>query len=309
MSLITQAKEILAQRKQQAELDAYINYQKALGIAEFKVCRQKIDTLLPKLAKAEACGEKDAETECGYKAALAESEKILKSAGMEEKDFTPKRFCAKCNDSGYINGEMCLCLKQIVNEIISDQYGIDFDTLCRHTDGKVYRNPDFERQLKDKYEMLKKYIGHFPQTKYSNHIFWGSAGTGKTYLACYVAKSIMQKGSSVIFVSAFKLNDIFSKYHFDYNGEYDDYIENLYDCDLLVIDDLGTENIIKNVTCEYFLSLISERITNNKHTLITTNLGAEHLRARYDDRFYSRLTDKNKTYTIFFDGADLRQVK
>lgn len=119
----------------------------------------------------------------------------------------------------------------------------------------------------------------------------------------------MQKGGSVIFVTAFKLNKIFLNYHLDFSGGYSDYIENLYDCDLLVIDDLGTENIYKNVTCEYFLSLISERITNNRHTLITTNLGAEHLRARYDDRFYSRLLDKNKTYTICFDGEDLRQIK
>ncbi|MDD4003354.1 MAG: ATP-binding protein [Clostridia bacterium] len=307
MSLMQSAKEILLKRRQQAQQNAYFTYQKAMSNAEIKACQQEIDTLLPEISKSEASGKADEQLNKKYSAALNSKKALMQKYDIDEKDFTPKYFCKKCNDSGYINGKVCACLKQIINTIITEQYGIN--SLTNYTDKKVNSNNDYKKLLEGKYAIMNKYCAHFPDTKYCTHIFWGTTGTGKTYLSCFVAKNIMKKGFSVIFVSAFKLNKIFLEYHLDFNGQYGDYIETLYDCDLLIIDDLGTENCYKNVTNEYFLSLISERLQGSKHTIITTNLGAEHLRQKYDDRFYSRLTDKNKTYIINFCGTDLRQVK
>lgn len=196
MSLLAQAKEILAQRRQEAELQAYSNFQKALKIAEYQACRQKIDSLLPKLAKAEACGEKDIEAEREYRAALAEAQKVLKSAGISENDFTPQRVCPKCGDSGYISGEMCVCLKQIVNEIISSGYGIDFDTLCRYTDEKVYADANLGRYLSDKYEMMKKYAAHFPDTKYINHVFRGCPAREKLTSPATSPKTLCKRAAA-----------------------------------------------------------------------------------------------------------------
>ena len=83
----------------------------------------------------------------------------------------------------------------------------------------------------------------------------------------------------------------------------------LTDCDLLVIDDLGTEQIYKNVTLEYLLSTISERILAQKHTIITTNLTPEELLDRYGDRLYSRLMDKRIGRAIKFPDTDFRLIK
>lgn len=307
MSLMQSAKEILLKRRQQAQQNAFSAYQKAMSNAELKTCQQEIDRLLPEIAKSEALGKADEKLNKKYSDAINLKKELLQKYNIDEKDFTPKYFCRRCNDSGYINGEVCACLKQIINTIITEQYGLN--SLTGFTDKKVNSSPEYKQLLEDKYAIMNKYCEHFPDTKYCTHIFWGETGTGKTYLSCFIAKNIMKKGHSVIFVSAFKLNKIFLEYHLDFNGQYADYIETLYDCDLLIIDDLGTENCYKNVTNEYLLSLISERLQGCKHTLITTNLGAEHLRQKYDERFYSRLTDKNKTYILNFCGKDLRQVK
>jgi DNA replication protein DnaC len=118
----------------------------------------------------------------------------------------------------------------------------------------------------------------------------------------------MERGYTVIFLTAFKLNEIFLRYHLDHRDGGRDYLENIYGCDLLVIDDLGTENIFKNVTVEYLLSLISERMFSGAHTLITTNLDGVQLMSRYGERLYSRLTDKRKTYIFQFTGKNLRRI-
>ena len=85
--------------------------------------------------------------------------------------------------------------------------------------------------------------------------------------------------------------------------------EVLSNSDLLIIDDLGTENLFKNVTVEYLLSLISSRLERNKHFIITTNLTAKELLDRYNERFLSRLSDKTKTLFLPFNTEDVRRRK
>lgn len=309
MNLLQQAKQIVFMRRQAAQIKAMQCYQNALNIAQVKSCIQKVDSLLPEIAKSEALNIKDEKLKKEYEQAVKEKEYVLKKYNIDEKDFLPHYQCRICNDTGYNNGEICLCVKQIAFGLITEKYGIDMETLNGFTDNNVQNNEKYKKCLEDKYCIMKKYCCAFPDTKYITHIMSGASGTGKTYLSCFVAKNILQRGFNVIFASAFKLNKMFLNYHTDFNGEYADYIDNLYECDLLIVDDLGTENTYKNVTCEYFLSLISERLSNNKHTIFTTNLGRGDIRERYGERLYSRLFDKNKTFLLHFDGDDLRQLK
>lgn len=309
MSLLKQAEYIILKRKQSAESKALFNYKKALNFPEIKAAERNYSVLLPKLCRCEAFNIEDENLKKQYLIALKQRKEALEKYKISDNDLIPQYYCPKCKDTGYKDGVACICLKQTVNNIITDEYGINTQTFNSFEDNGLDENPVYKQQLADKYEKMLSYCNSFPSTKYSTHIFTGLSGTGKTYLASCVAKKIMERGYSVIFITAFKINEIFLKYHLDFRGEGSAYLDNLYTCNMLVIDDLGTENTFKNVTNEYLLSLLSERFANNRHTLVTTNLDGEQIRQKYDDRLHSRLLDKKRTYIFPFAGDDLRQIK
>ena len=137
----------------------------------------------------------------------------------------------------------------------------------------------------------------------------GKTGTGKTFLASCVADALVKKDKSVMFVSAFDLNVRLLKHHTSFDNERLSHIEPLIDCDMLVIDDLGSESIYKNVTVELFYHVINERYNRGKSTLITTNLTLDEMTSRYGERTCSRLFDKRLCFAREFDFADNRKIK
>ena len=102
------------------------------------------------------------------------------------------------------------------------------------------------------------------------------------------------------------MNNLFLKYHCAPLEEKDNVLEKILECDLLLIDDLGTENILKNVTNEYLYLIINQRLETNKNTIITTNLNADDLKNLYDERIVSRLANKQTCITAVLPGSDLR---
>jgi DNA replication protein DnaC len=309
MSLLTQAEEIINRRRFQAENTAQGYYDNALKNPEIAQAENAYRRLLPKISKCEALGIKDEKLFKEF-AIISEARKeTFSKHGVFEALFLPDYKCKKCGDTGYRKGIACVCLKQEINNIIISEYGTNLSDFKSFEDTDLESNPVFKDSLADKYEKIQKYCCNFPDTKYKTHIFTGFSGTGKTYLASCAAKKVMERGYTVIFLTAFRLNEIFLKYHTDFKGEGASCMDNLYTCDFLVIDDLGTENTFKNVTAEYLLSLFSERFSSGRHTLITTNLDGEQIRLKYDDRIYSRLMDKYRTYIFRFEGKDLRQIK
>ena len=122
-----------------------------------------------------------------------------------------------------------------------------------------------------------------------------------------VSNVMMKKGYTVLFLNSCELNELFLKYHLADIALKGDIIYPVYQCDLLVIDDLGMENIYKNVTVPYLYSLIINR--RQKHTIITTNLSHSQIAERYDFRISSRLMDKNLTINVPVLGEDLRLKK
>lgn len=210
--------------------------------------------------------------------------------------------CNICNDTGIYNGERCKCFNRYLTEIILQSLeipktkGIPFSN--------VIPNPNLNKQFK----IMKNYADNFPNTKINNLVLCGSVGTGKTMLAKCVFKSLENTDSIAIFLTATDLNNIFLKVH---TSQIDRTLtfDILSNCDLLIIDDLGTENTFKNVTIEYLLSLLSYRIDNNKHFIITTNLTSKELYERYNERLFSRLSDKTKTLFLPFNSEDMRRRK
>ena len=96
------------------------------------------------------------------------------------------------------------------------------------------------------------------------------------------------------------------KYHTSFSSDRNLYLDIVNTCDFLVIDDLGAEPVLQNVTNEYLLGIITERLRQGKHTVVTTNLTPEEIQEKYNDRIFSRLTEKKFSRAVEFPEDNLR---
>lgn len=165
----------------------------------------------------------------------------------------------------------------------------------------IFKDTKIKTEYKKLYETLDKYVAAFPTPK--NLCLVGAAGTGKTHAAQIVGSKLLNRGFSVLYITAFSLVGRFKDYIFNFER---DALDFLFTCDLLVIDDLGTEPKIKNVSDEYLLNVINERMANNMPFIITTNLSPEDILARYDERLTSRILSKQTSVVIKMKSKDLR---
>lgn len=165
----------------------------------------------------------------------------------------------------------------------------------------VFKDAKTKTEYKKIYDKLNKYVSAFPHPM--NHILSGAAGTGKTHAAQIVGAKLLSRGFSVFYTTAFSLVQRFKDYIFNFER---DALDFLFTCDLLIIDDLGTEPKIKNISDEYLLNVINERMANNMPFIITTNLSPEDILARYDERLTSRILSKQTSVVIEMKSKDLR---
>lgn len=212
---------------------------------------------------------------------------------------TPFR-CKFCKDTGITENKPCSCVISLVTPSYSP------DCSFENSDISIFDDNDRPR-VEKVYSVMKDFCKSFPQTKAKNIILLGRAGTGKTYLAACISNELLMAGFSVVFVSAFGFVNQMLKYHTAPVEEKLSYIMPMIDCDLLVIDDLGTENILRNVTIEYLYNVLNERIRLKKHNIITTNLDQEGLANRYGERIFSRLCDKRSSSWIVLAEKDVRK--
>ena len=222
---------------------------------------------------------------------------LLGKLKVDESRLTPQFSCAKCADTGYVNNVMCDCLKQEMRKL-----------LVKDADIK-YPNFTFAQSTeKDKHNkaIYKKAQSLCQKGCTTNMLLTGATGTGKTYLLFACANECLANDKSVLFVTAYSLSETFLECYLAPLQTKQLVMENLLDVDVLFIDDLGTEKIYNNVTAEYLFSIVNERIARGKQTFISTNLTLEDIRARYDERIFSRLVDKNITFAQQLVGEDKR---
>lgn len=239
----------------------------------------------------------------------AMKEELLLGAGFPADYLSPVYDCPDCQDTGYVDGRKCHCFKQAIIDLLYEQSGIhdmlkeeNFDTLSY----SFHQGEDLAI-FKKNVNTCKKFVKSF-STDYDNLFFYGTVGTGKSFLSGCIARELIEEGYSVIYFSAAGLFETLSRSMFDYKNsdEFHSLHEELYGCDLLIIDDLGTE-CINNVTASQFFSLLNERHLNKKATIISTNLFLEDIQNRYSERIFSRIIDN---YTICkFTGLDIRRLK
>lgn len=246
---------------------------------------------------------------------------FLKSIGVEEKDLAPKFECNRCNDTGYINDDVrCSCFTQQIVNITYKQNNMlklkdeNFNTFdIAYFSNKV----DKEKYQSDKsplenIEEIKKvsqaFCENIKDPKQKNLLFVGKAGTGKTFMSSAIANEAVNKGITVLYQTAPLLMDMLLEAKFaSLKDEIkkEQYLK-VFDVDLLIIDDLGTENL-NNVKFTELFNIINTRLLKDKKTIISTNLTLAELAQEYDDRVMSRLIG-NYTICRFF-GDDIRLKK
>lgn len=214
--------------------------------------------------------------------------------------------CPDCHDTGYVGSEKCHCLRRRETAVLYDQSNLemlaadaDFSSLSE----SYYTGEDLEH-FRQARRTCERFVDEFDRV-FRNLYLYGTVGTGKTMLSVCAARALIEKGKSVLYFSAASLFDRLADCTFG-SGTRDalrDFTGDLYNCDLLIIDDLGTEFTNAFVASQLF-SCISERELNRHPTIISTNLSLKEMQARYSDRVFSRITS---TYEICkLTGRDIR---
>ncbi len=234
---------------------------------------------------------------------------LLEDAGLPADYLEPVYECPDCKDTGYIDGQKCHCFKDAMITLLYEQSNIremlqteNFNSLSY----EYYEGEDLAR-FKNAVNTCRNFVKNF-NSDYHNLFFYGTVGTGKSFLSGCVAKELIESGHSVIYFSSASLFDFLSKNSFDYKNreELREAFTDLYQCDLLIIDDLGTELTNQFVTSQLF-ALLNERHMGKKATVISTNLSLEELRNRYSERIFSRITSNYEICKL--SGQDIRMYK
>lgn len=263
-------------------------------------------------------GNKEALDELRSQIAAYRSEKtaLLTKHGLPANYFDAVYTCPDCRDTGFINGKRCHCFEQAAINLVYTQSNLkeilereNFNTFSFDYYSDEDKNPatglSSLATAKDAVAKCHEFISSFDQT-FSNLYFYGDTGIGKTFLSNCVAKELMDQGHSVIYFTAFQLFDILSKGVFKKDADAIAAHQNIFDCDLLIIDDLGTELTNSFTTSQLFLCL-NERILRKKSTIISTNLGMNQLADIYSERVLSRISSNYTLIKLF--GADIRILK
>ena len=286
------------------------------AVPEYRRLEESISTLSVASARRVLEGDESALSRLHRELAEVKERqrRLLLEHGFPADYLEPVYRCPDCQDTGYIvseNGlrEKCHCFRQQEISILYAQSHIQ-DVIEREnfsTLSYTYYQDDDLRRFEAAVDISRKFIEDFRE-KYQNLFFYGTVGTGKSFLSGCIAGELLKNGNSVIYFSAAGLFDTLARYTFDgrLKDSLHDLCEDLYSCDLLIIDDLGTEITNSFVTSELF-SCLNERHLRRRSTLISTNISLEELRDRYSDRIFSRITSG---FTLCkLTGPDIRILK
>ena len=242
---------------------------------------------------------------------------LLKNNGLPGDYLQPVYQCSICHDTGFVGESVkkrCTCLNKEyfsqmgkligLNERIPQTFeAFREDVFSQEiVPGANVSQRTFMCFLRDK---CKKYAETFPDTTTPDMLFMGTSGLGKTFLMQAIAHRVLERGFTALCVSAFKVVEMTRQSYFNNNAEES---ASLFEVDLLLIDDLGTEPLMDNITIEQLYHVINERQNAGKHTILSTNLNSVQFQDRYTERISSRLlSSAGQCELIAFIGADIRR--
>jgi DNA replication protein DnaC len=224
--------------------------------------------------------------------------------------------CPICRDTGYVNNEKCICFKKAISEQLYTQSNIrellktaSFDAFSLdYYSGDIINESTgltARQTAETAYTRAKNFVANFDKA-FENLFLYGETGVGKTFLSYCIARELLDTTHSVIYYSASDLFDAFAKNTFSNSDESQGENDYILNCDLLIIDDLGTELTNSFVSSQFFLC-VNERILRKKSTIISTNLTLGNFMDTYSERVFSRVSSN---YTMIkLIGRDIRIQK
>lgn len=235
---------------------------------------------------------------------------ILVSAGYPA-DYTEIKYeCDKCGDTGVVDFRMCACMKEkLIMAALesSGMYSLIKSQTFENFDLSFYSGEALPR-MKMIFDITKSYAESFDPASSGSIIMMGGTGLGKTHLSSAMGGVIIKKGNDVYYTGAVDMIADFENERFGYDRGNDKSaaLDKYFSCDLLIIDDLGTE-LINQFSTSCLYNLLNSRLVRKKATIINTNFTRDDLRKKYQDRITSRIFGE---YTILpFMGTDIREKK
>lgn len=293
------------------------------------IAKIKKSLLSGKITPEEPISLQAPESSASNKSSLSEYEqkkrKLLTEAGFPEDYLEPRYLCPHCKDTGYIDDKMCKCFKAAAINLLYADSGLrcaldseNFDTFSYEyyaddiTDPMTGLTP--YQNIQNAVATAKNFIRHFdtPDSGCHNLIICGNTGVGKTFLTNCIARELIQSNHGVVYLSANELLSVLEDYKFKRNTASADVeainerYAAIHDCDLLIIDDLGTE-MTNNFSVTQLFNLLNSRQLQRRPTIISTNLSMQHIKETYSERIFSRIASSYDYIRLF--GEDIRLKK
>lgn len=304
------------QRKNRIELEQRRHrvYEAVPGLAAYD---SAISEASAGLARAALMGKDEGEKARRHLEEMREERLLLIAAGgFSPEDMEMQYECAVCRDTGYADGKKCRCFRQQEIALLYRKSGLEkqlekenFSTMtARYYDPEYVVDRESGLKLPEYMdrvaELCRRYTREFCE-KGGNLLFTGPAGVGKTFFTHCIAKELIEQSVSVVYVTAAQLMDTMTAARMSDRADSEERVraQLISDCELLIIDDLGTELNNSMTNAELFRCL-DDRLKKGQATVISTNLSLNQLRDTYADRIVSRIFSEYRT--IRFYGPDIR---
>ena len=248
----------------------------------------------------------------------AKRAQLLQKAGYPSDYLSPRYRCRDCQDTGYIGSQKCHCFRQAAIDLLYTQSNLreilvteNFSSFSLKYYSEQITDPvtglTAAKTARRTLEECRRFVKEF-DSSFENLFLYGDTGLGKTFLSHCIAKELLESTHSVIYFSSFRLFELFADSAFGRSsaGSQAELEQHIFDCDFLIIDDLGTELVNSFVASELF-HVLNERILRRKSTLISTNLSLGTFADTYSERVFSRISSN---YTMLkLIGDDIRLQK
>ena len=286
---------------------------------EFQSLDESISILSVQYGKRLLNGDENAVNSLKEELAILKSSKqsLLESCGFPADYLEPVYECADCKDTGYIGSQKCHCFKKEVSKLLYEHSNLkeilkqeNFDTfsLDYYSDNFIdQRSGRSSRSImEDALRVCQEFVHTFG-TEHKNLFLYGDVGVGKTFLSNCIARELIESGFSVLYFSAPMLFNTLAQGTFDKNDiDAKNMYESIFDCDLLIIDDLGTEFTNSFIASQLF-TCVNERLLSKRSTLISTNLSLDTLADLYTERSFSRITSNYIMLKLIGDDVRIKK--
>lgn len=235
-------------------------------------------------------------------------EAVYLDAGVTKEYFEPQYTCKICKDTGYSDGKVCKCYEELLNSLSYKELADKAPLRISSFDDfniSLYKDEKARGRMENILTYCRNYANDFDLDS-PNVFMFGETGLGKTHLSLAIAGTVIKKGYGVVYGSAQNLLNMVEREHFGRSEEPDGATEEkLLSCDLLILDDLGSEFTTQFIVAELY-NIINTRMAKGLPTIINSNIALSELEGRYTNRITSRII--GDYMLLNFVGNDIRQV-